>query len=576
MGLALILVACGPSLPPVDPSSTESPALTPALSLEGSEWLLTLLNGEVLTAGSQITLEFAADQASGFAGCNAYGGAYSESEAGALSIEELAVTAQACLQPEGIMAQEAAYLQALREAASYRVAGERLELQDEVGGTTLVFDQNHDVPMNPQDLIGTTWELVSLDGQNPVEGSSITLGFYDDRHASGHAGCRDYATTYQASGDEIRFPSLAMTGDEACLADEALYLQEGRYTDALSWATRYRLSGEALEILTARGEVLVFASGLSEGKPDVEGSPTGALPANRCTSPTTMVWSSHELEVLSAQFQAALDAAGLEGAEGAAAAFGEDWYESDSAVAEGEEPCHFSVTQTDFYVTLQAGSLADQEALGRSLAKVLEALDRFTAEETPGPQPGFLDVTFVSGEERETLRVLVPEALRARERGVAGSALLDVLGAPPEVPGFGPACEEYQGLLVTVKEVELKAVVTSYRCENATIDSTGNSPAVPPELSLDTGETLDFTLGAGEVPDRMELRLYPGAGIAASFLRWPDELPLEVEPIEQVELEPALAFGYSPAAESGEVSLVMRATWGEHVDIFYALSIEIR
>ena len=575
MGLALLLIACGPRLPAVEPTPKgQTPTAAPGLA--DSEWLLTLLNGEQLRAGSQVTLRFAGGQASGFAGCNAYGGAYREPSGGTLSIGELAVTAQACLEPDGVMEQEAAYIRALREVVAYQIDGEQMEMRNETGGARLVFERDRHEAMNPEDLIGTIWALTSLDGEGPVEGSSITLGFHDDRHVSGHAGCREYAATYQASGNEIRFPSLTMTGDESCLADEALYQQEGRYTDALSWATHYQVSEEQLEIWTARGEMLIYEPGLPQGEPDAEQTYPDALPTNTCTSPVYMVWSSRELDQLSARFQAALDATGLEAAGGTAGAFGEDWYESDSGAAAGEGPCYFSVMQTDFYVTLRVASLADREALGRSLAKVLDALELFPPEETPGPQPGFLDVTFVAGEERESLRTVVPEALQERERGVTGSVLMEALGAPPALPGPDAACEAYQELVVTAGSVEQRAVVTSFRCEKAIIDSTGQSPANPPDLALEAGGRLEFRLGAGSVPDSLELRLYPEAGIAAAFFRWPEELPMEIEPVEGVELEPGLSFEYQPASPAGAYSLVVRATWGEAVDLFYALSFAVR
>jgi heat shock protein HslJ len=547
----------------------------PAPSLEGSEWNLALLNGSSLKTGTNITLKFAEGQASGFAGCNAYGGAYSEPAAGKLSIGEMAVTAQACLEPEGVLGQEGAYIQALRQAASYQVEGERLHVQNAAGETTLVFEQYLALGMNADDLIGTRWELTSLDGTPPVEGSTISLGFRDDRHASGHAGCRDYAATYEASDDQVRFPSLAMTGDEACLADQALYEQEGRYTDALSWATHYRLSAETLEIRTARGEVLIYKPALANAFPEAEVTQPDELPTNTCTSPTYMVWSTRELPELSARFQAALDATGLRGAEGAAGAFGEDWYEAESDAGQSQAPCYFSVMETDFYVTLPAASLSDREALGASMGNVLAALKRFPPEKTPGPQPGFLDVTFVAGSEQKTLRIPVTEALEAGERGVSGAALMDVLYSP-EMPGFGPSCEAFQTLVVTAGDVQQESVVTSYRCENATIDSTSQVPASPPTLALNEGELLGLRLGTEVAPDELALRLYPEAGIAASFFRWPEELPLDVEPVDQVDLEPALAFEYRPKVPAGAYSLVIRASWGEEVDVFYALSFEMR
>ena len=82
-----------------------------------------------------------------------------------------------------------------------------------------------------------------------------------------------YVGTYEASGDDIKFPWLEMTG-EVCIKPEALLLQEGQYTDSLGWATNYRLSEGQLEILTARGEVLVF----------------GTLPAGADTSQTKTTW----------------------------------------------------------------------------------------------------------------------------------------------------------------------------------------------------------------------------------------------------------------------------------------------
>ncbi|NIV32138.1 MAG: META domain-containing protein, partial [Anaerolineae bacterium] len=156
------------------------------------------------------------------------------------------------------MDQEGAYLAALQEAAAYRVAGDLLDLVGAEGGSLLTFARQERFAMNPGDLPDTEWQLVSLDGARPVEGSRITLAFRDSSHASGQAGCREYTATYEASGDRIRFPFLSMSGDDACLADEALYRQEGQYTDALSWATNYLLDEGRLEIRTARGELLIF------------------------------------------------------------------------------------------------------------------------------------------------------------------------------------------------------------------------------------------------------------------------------------------------------------------------------
>ncbi|HUW14035.1 MAG TPA: META domain-containing protein [Anaerolineae bacterium] len=121
---------------------------------------------------------------------------------------------------------------------------------------TPVFAVKEEFPMDPRDLVGTEWELLSLNGRQPVEGSEITIAFTEDE-ISGNAGCRGYRGAYSASGDDICFPELGMTEPE-CAGPEALILQEGEYTTSLEWATNYRLNEGQLEILTARGETLLY------------------------------------------------------------------------------------------------------------------------------------------------------------------------------------------------------------------------------------------------------------------------------------------------------------------------------
>ena len=121
---------------------------------------------------------------------------------------------------------------------------------------TPVFAVKEEFPMDPRDLVGTEWKLVSLNGRQPIEGSEITIAFAEDE-MSGNAGCRGYRGAYRTSGDDISFPELVMTEPE-CAGPEALILQEGEYTTILERATNYRLSEGHLEILTARGETLLF------------------------------------------------------------------------------------------------------------------------------------------------------------------------------------------------------------------------------------------------------------------------------------------------------------------------------
>jgi len=247
----------------------EEPSIDPAL--DDTEWVLTSLNGSSLLEGSNITLNFAGGEVGGFAGCNAYGGEYTAADEGTLTIGETMITCQLCPSPEGVMQQEDAYTEALRNAAAYRLLDGRLEITNAAGETTLVFAMKENFLMDPRDLVGTAWQLVSMDGRSPVEGSTITFAFHDQNQVSGSAGCRGYVATYEASGDDIRFSWLAMMGD-ICTGPESLLEQEGQYTTSLGWATNYRLSEGQLEILTARGEVLVFEPLPEDGDASLEGT----------------------------------------------------------------------------------------------------------------------------------------------------------------------------------------------------------------------------------------------------------------------------------------------------------------
>ena len=129
--LATLLAACATAQPTQPPR--EGAALT------GTEWALTSLNGDTLVEGTQITLSFSDGTLEGSAGCNTYGGSYAATE-GSLSLSDLYWTEMACLEPEGILDQELAYLNTLNTVASYRADAYRLELYDEAGTLTLVFE----------------------------------------------------------------------------------------------------------------------------------------------------------------------------------------------------------------------------------------------------------------------------------------------------------------------------------------------------------------------------------------------------------------------------------------------------
>ena len=116
-----------------------------AADLVGTEWALISLNGNGLIEDTSITLYFEEAFLGGSMTCNGYGGGpdsgkYVATDNDILTIAQpLAVTVQLCSSPEGIMEQEATYIEALQSTTTYRVIGDRLEIDNAVGETILVF-----------------------------------------------------------------------------------------------------------------------------------------------------------------------------------------------------------------------------------------------------------------------------------------------------------------------------------------------------------------------------------------------------------------------------------------------------
>jgi heat shock protein HslJ len=113
--------------------------------LAGTSWELVSVNGKDLIVGTVITLNFADEYLGGEMGCNGYGGSpdsgkYRVTTDGTFSlILPIAVTVQSCSEPEGIMEQETAYIEALKNVAHFQIKYERLDLKNEIGEKILIF-----------------------------------------------------------------------------------------------------------------------------------------------------------------------------------------------------------------------------------------------------------------------------------------------------------------------------------------------------------------------------------------------------------------------------------------------------
>ncbi len=104
-------------------------------SLEGPDWVLISIDGSSPLPGTMITAKFSDGEVSGSAGCNTYGGSYAVSGE-KLAFEMLFSTEMACMEPDGVMAQESAYLEKLGSATGFRrESGGRLEIFSADGGS---------------------------------------------------------------------------------------------------------------------------------------------------------------------------------------------------------------------------------------------------------------------------------------------------------------------------------------------------------------------------------------------------------------------------------------------------------
>jgi len=160
-------------------------------------------------------------------------------------------------------------------------------------------------------------------------------------------------------------------------------------------------------------------------------SPTDTPPPAPTVTPTLGTttncawnWATQPLPEVSAQLQAALDAAGIPGATGSAVAFGENCIDYQTNQVRG-----FAVMETDFGIQVPVASLTDLEALGNLAGQVLLVLERFPVGQVPGPQPGQVQLIFSAGGEELALTFTVEQAAAARSAGLSGAVLLEALRA---------------------------------------------------------------------------------------------------------------------------------------------------
>ena len=132
------------------------------------------------------------------------------------------------------------------------------------------------------------------------------------------------------------------------------------------------------------------------------------------------MWAKDPLPELSENFTQTLNAT-LPNAEGYAEAYGEN------CVTETGDIARFLDMETDYHVTLSVDDLDDKETLGKLVEEVIEVLVEFPTEDTPGPHPGYIGLTFEAPNDSFRLWAMRTEIEVALENGLQGEELFIAL-----------------------------------------------------------------------------------------------------------------------------------------------------
>jgi hypothetical protein len=153
---------------------------------------------------------------------------------------------------------------------------------------------------------------------------------------------------------------------------------------------------------------------------------TPALPTDTPEPPMpetcAFVWSNRSLPDVTLALNQALSARALLTVEGQAIAYGEDCLDPVTS-----QVARFTAMQTDFYFSVARVDLSDTQVMGVWAEQILRVLEDFPPGEVPGPNPGYVSISF-SGD-GETITLWFPRKLGSDllENGRRGSELFEAL-----------------------------------------------------------------------------------------------------------------------------------------------------
>ena len=113
------------------------------------------------------------------------------------------------------------------------------------------------------ELAGTSWELVSLNGKDLIEGTAITLEF-TETYLGGQMGCNGYGGSPDSGKYISKNNGTFQLGDpfavtvQLCTEPEGIMDQETEYIETLMATTKYQIVNDRLELENEAGEVVLI------------------------------------------------------------------------------------------------------------------------------------------------------------------------------------------------------------------------------------------------------------------------------------------------------------------------------
>jgi heat shock protein HslJ len=117
----------------------QSCAPADAVSLEGTSWIVTEINGQPLLDTTEVTMVFEASDVGGNASCNNYFASY-ETNGDKLTFDTVGMTEMWCMD-EGVMDQETLFLHSLPNADTVSIDGNQMTITLKDGGSISLIQQ---------------------------------------------------------------------------------------------------------------------------------------------------------------------------------------------------------------------------------------------------------------------------------------------------------------------------------------------------------------------------------------------------------------------------------------------------